>query len=254
MSFETLKINPEDWLTEVAEIAPLENDNEYGTHPDIDDRIENAGNQMIDYSSDDRSDFVHYTEQDYANLQTAANMELSMVYLTEQRYPEAIYHSHALLQDYPNNAYLKKNFVYGIYGVSQYAQTKNLRKVISSDDWVQGECEKVHHMFDELSRKELVTLAGAHCWELHQQYPDDPKVELMARDAVEDVMLYAVDEEPDEFFKKAPLDTSVVNNATNFSRLAFANYMEDPTFQGVFGRWGEISKAKRPSRKRRRYQ
>ena len=64
-----------------------------------------------------------------------------------------------------------------------------------------------------MSKTERLIYGAAQCWELYQRYPDDPQFELMARDAVEDILIYRVDESPTDYFLAAPLDSSIVNYA-----------------------------------------
>lgn len=89
--------------------------------------------------------------------------------------------------------------------------------------------EKDQFSLFRLTRKEIGTLAAAHCWKTHLQYPEDEKIERMARDIIEDIVIYEI-ENPLDFFDTAPVDTALLNNTAVFARFAFSEFMNDSTF------------------------
>ena len=251
--FNDIRIDSSDWLKKTTEVQPLEDydyetiyddegevistvnqkeeddEENYSTHPDIQSRKDALEKNRADYNPDDRKQYLVKTPEAFAQLATMAQFELAQILLQEREYSAALYHCYALLKKFPDNAYLQKSFTYGLYGLGEYALIDELDQVVHKHKSIQGEWKRINFLFFRLTRKEIGTLAAAHCWKTHLQYPEDEKMERMARDIIEDVVIYEI-ENPLDFFDTAPVDTAKLNNTAVFARFAFSEFMNDSTF------------------------
>lgn len=244
-----IKIDAADWLSEVPRIRRLEKEEEeYQTHPDIDSRKDALDENRTYYPVKGRAPYQVKSKEEFTNYVKVAQFELLQVLLEEKAYTKALYLCYVLKTQYPNNVFLKKNFAYALYGLAEYALLGKLDQVLYTHESIQGEWERINNLFDVLSPKEIAIIAGAFCWEIHLAYPKDEKIKLMARDLIEDIVIYKV-EDPLHYFAKAPIDTAILNSTSSFSRFGFADYMSDSTFIGHLEK-GIIYKARRKERKK----
>lgn len=222
-----LIIRDELWTDKTVDITALESDDEYATHPDIKERIENIQERILLDKVTDTKDFDVLTPAEFAAVVETARMELSFIYLTEKRFIHSIYHTAVLLKKYPDNAYLQENLAYGIYTYAQHRQNDALSyEYLGEDDYFQGEPSRLRHLFQEMTDKENAVFATAHVYEFAKKYPDNEKAQRMARDMTEDLVIYTV-EDPDDFFVTVELDTV----REFFTRTAFTDYLADETFK-----------------------
>ncbi len=231
--FETnyFRIDSSDWATTIEEIKELDDENKYSSHPNTSDRIEKISNQFLDFDRAERKEFITWSRTAFDSLVLVAQFELVDVLLKEQNYQEAIYNSLTLMKRYPNNAFLQKSSTYGLYGLAQYAllQKKN---AIKEDRTSQGNWGAMVGMFDQLYPKEIGILAAIKCWEAHHKYPKDEKIKLMAKDMIEDLVIYEI-EKPFEYFKKVSPQMDSEALELHPLALAFTDYLDDPEFRGI---------------------
>ncbi len=224
-----LKIRDELW-SKAYPIETYEQNEEYGTHPDIGLRVQNIQELLVDDSGKNniRKAFDIFTKAEFARLMKRAQMELSFIYLTEKRYSQALYHTAILLREFPENEYLQTNFVYAIYAYAQHEQLSNLadEPLLHEDEDMQGEPGRFKRSFDKMTNKEITVFATAHAFLLSQKYPDNEKIQRMAQDMAEDLVIYTI-EDPDDYFVTTESDSL----RDFFTRTAFSDYLEDKRFQ-----------------------
>lgn len=230
---EYIKIDSSNWVTKVPAMEPLSDLDEYSTHPNINKRIDNVKEKAIDLSNGDPALFIVHSEEHFNSLITQAQFEIIEILLLEGQYDKSLYHIANLKKMYPNNAFLDKSFAYGLYLIGQYSLTvelDDLDEATNSDAPVQGQWNKVFTLFNKMTRKKKAILAAAHCWETFQKYPDDEKIKLMAKDMLEDLVIYEI-EKPFEFFKERLNDSTLVDNNLPLDNMAFLPYLSDNTFR-----------------------
>lgn len=231
--FETnyFKIDSIEWTKEAHEIEVLKNDDTYATHPNTSIRIEKIAEQFLSFTQKDRKHFIATTKTHFDSLILVSQFELIDVLLKEKNYKEAIYNSICLMKRFPDNVFLQKSFTYGLYGLGQYTLLKKSDK-IKEDRSLQGNWSPMVDMFNQFSRKKMGILAVVQCWETYQKYPDDEKIQLMARDMLEDLIIYEVDK-PFQYFKKASPDMNLHDMGVFPLSLAFSDYLDDSEFKGI---------------------
>lgn len=214
------------FLTNVEKAKPLEDDDEYSTHPNVDERRRNVMGELLDKKFPGKKDFI-LPEEDFHAMQELARFELCDILLQNESYPAALYHAKLLQKKYPDNKFLKTTIGYAIYGMAQYKNLDRFDEAVLDYKDLQGEMQQVYHVFDKMSKEELNLVASRYAWDLHHQYPSDEQLDLILHDQVEDMVIYQI-EKPTKFFsdKQMKLDTS----SRQFARLAFRSIAKDTLF------------------------
>lgn len=216
-------------LEEVDEIEPYETDSDESTHPSVSERRGKLLNQLIGKPEGQGQTYL-VSETTFNKVRKTARFELCNLFIQRQAYVPAIYHAYVLLQDHPNNQFLRKVVSKSLYGLAQYRNAERYDEVIpyGYKDY-QGEIQKVYYLFEKLEDKDLNVLAGFYTWKIHQEFPESKGLELMARDMIEDLVIYQI-EEPFEFFKKERVGKLAKADST-FARYGFGDLIDNETFK-----------------------
>lgn len=216
-------------LEEVDKIEPYEADSDESTHPSVSERREKLLDQLIGKPDSKAPKFL-VSEVTFNKVRETARFELCHLFLQRQAYVHAIYHTYVLLQDYPNNEFLRKTLAKSLYGLAQYRNAERYDEVIpyGYKDY-QGEIQKVFYLFEKLEDKDLNVLAGFYTWKVHQEFPDSKGLRLMAKDMIEDIVIYQV-EEPFEYFQKERVGKLAQADST-FSRYGFGDLIDNTIFR-----------------------
>lgn len=236
-------------LDSINEIRPYEEDeSEWSTHPSTSLRKAEFL-AKVEAANDSTGAAFLQSEDEFKRIQKIARFDLCDILVGARSYPAAFYHSYLLLEEYPNNSYAEKNIAKSLYGIAQYVNKENYYKITMASNSIQGEIQAAFYFFEKMTNAEVNTLAGRYLWEMHQKYPKDRQIELMAMDMIEDIIIFHLDDEeeddPNVYFKKTKFSVIVAtkNNKDdanaeeddkdkgNFARYAFADFLEDETFQ-----------------------
>lgn len=217
----------------VRPVRPYETDSDedkLSTHPSVEERRK-AFNATLASKNLKKEGGKEYIEpkSEFDRVQKMARFDLCDILISYNSYPAALYHGYLILQEYPNNSYAEKTIAKALYGIAQYTNNDSYKKITISSDTIQGEMQAVFYFFEQLSKKEINTLASRYCWEMHQKYPDDKGLKRMAQDMIEDVVIFSI-ENPDEYFKKEKMTASDIEKEQTFAPYAFADIMSDSTF------------------------
>lgn len=216
-------------LETADKIEPYEADSDESTHPSVSERRGKLLNKLVGRPDSDKPKFL-VSEVAFNKVQKTARFELCNLFIQRQAYVAAIYHTYALLQEHPNNHFLRKTLAKSLYGLAQYRNADRYDEVIPYGyKNYQGEIQKVYYLFEKLEDKDLNVLAGLYTWKIHQEFPESKGLELMARDMIEDIVIYQV-EEPFEFFKKERVG-KIADADSTFARYGFGDLVEHETIK-----------------------
>lgn len=216
-------------LEEVDKIEPYEADSDESTHPSVLERREKLLDQIIG-KPEGLGELYLVSQATFEKVRKTAQFELCNLFVQRQAYVEAIYHAYVLLQEHPNNQFLRKTIAKSLYGLAQYRNAERFDEVIPySYENYQGEIQKVYYLFEKLEDRDLNVLAGVYTWKIHQEFPESKGLELMARDMIEDIVIFQI-EEPFEYFKKERVGSLAKADST-FARYGFGDLIDNETIK-----------------------
>ena len=155
-------------------------DDSKSTHPNIGSRRSALRSSLEGVDMTGRQLYIISSER-FKQLREKARFELPMLYLQEDRLPEAIYAAYLLLQKHPDEFYLKKCVAKALY---IFAKIKNSPDVSLKHKTKQaeGESHRLYHLLDQLNRKEATILALHYALQLQDQHPGDAEMETVVKD------------------------------------------------------------------------
>ncbi len=175
---------PKEYLLE--EIAKIEADDDYddseSSHPNLKKRkaLYLKGIDTINYQS--KKAFI-VSEKEFDKIREISRFELSNIYASEGDYANAIYNSYLLLQEYPNNQFLKTNIAYSLYATAKYKNNKRFSSVVSKYSKVQGESQQINYLLKALEEEELSAIAVNYLWKLSLEFPGDRFIKKLTDDS-----------------------------------------------------------------------
>ncbi len=233
LNLENLNIPKKYFLTSIGPPKPMK-DNEYSTHPGINERRNKGKKLLINNPKKTGKNFI-VSEERFQKAKTTAQFELCDVFLQETKYSDAIYFSSILLKKYPNNRYLKYIKAYALYGMAQYTNANRTKEVTVDYNDAEGYAKQAYKVLKTLTNTpaNINLVAARYCWDYHETYPNDKAMSLALRDQVEDLAIYGL-EEPSGYFSDSKLDQAKSKPNKYYGRLAFAKIRKDKTFVKMF--------------------
>jgi len=156
----------------------VEDDSE-STHPDILKRKLKIRALVIKKNNDNRAVYI-VSKTQFEQVRQIARFEVPLLSLNEQEFYRAIFESYLLLQEYPENFYLKKSIAKGLYLSAKYRNSGFLYEKGVAD--FEGEIQGIVHFMKQFSNKKLTIFAASYLWELYGERPKDKEVATMAKD------------------------------------------------------------------------
>lgn len=103
-------------------------------------------------------------EAKFKYMQTKARFENQFLHLTNKNFIAGIYETYMLLDDYPNNEYLKECLAMGMYGLSKFKLNNSAADIMyfkdeEGDPALVGSINAISKFYDECSEKELNIIA-----------------------------------------------------------------------------------------------
>jgi beta-barrel assembly-enhancing protease len=179
------------WIKEVKPIntEPDKEDDPESTHPNIEKRRELAQEMIEKVTKREGKDFL-VSEERFLQVRQMARFELPMIYLHNERSPDAIYAAHLLLQKFPGNAYLEKCVAKALYINAKFENDEDYQraKIYAKTE---GESQRVRFLFDTISPKEATILALRYTWLQHLKHPEDKELTTLADDLFGELAAYS---------------------------------------------------------------
>lgn len=202
IEFSTKNFLETDYLVFPIEYKMEEVSDPYGTDEDEDDRssthpnlkkrrkdIEDKIDELpVTEKDKKRSNFI-LPDQQFLTARKLARFDLCHTDLIDRDYDRALYQAYCLLQDDPNNAYLKKCVLKAIYGLSKYANADRVWEVAYKHSKVQGESQRLNFLISRLEPQEFSVIALNYAWRLKKELKgEDVEVNLIADDLFYDMV------------------------------------------------------------------
>jgi beta-barrel assembly-enhancing protease len=181
---------PTDYTkSEIRAIAAVDDDTDdsKSTHPNINKRRAAIAAALASVSPEGRSKFL-LPESRFREMQQIARFEVPLLSLHQEQYYRGMYEAWLSLQAHPNNFYLQKTILKGIYTASKYRN--NGQKYLAKVDSIEGELQGLVYFIEKLNNADLNVLAVAEAWRLHRMDVKDEEVAIMANDALKELFFY----------------------------------------------------------------
>ncbi|MDP6909276.1 MAG: M48 family metallopeptidase, partial [Flavobacteriales bacterium] len=159
----------------------------HDTHPNPSERQQLMRSYLSRTNTSRKSNYL-VSEPEFHRLRELARFELSNLYLNANEPVKCVYNAFLLLQNHPNNDYLKKSIAHALYTLSKFKTGGNYGYVHPGFSQIEGESQQVYHLLYRLEPQELCILATGYLWRLKDQYPNDKDIEVMSNDLFADLM------------------------------------------------------------------
>lgn len=245
----------EYFLDQPAPITAIEDyDDEKSTHPNI-KRRRAAMIEAMKTDADSDKKYFMLTEATFKNIRQMCRYENSLLYLNETKFENAFYNTFLLLQDDPDNLFLKKEMARTLYAVSIY---KNENEIPVNQEYyknIEGASQEIFYLFNKIPKKEFNVLALRFAWMVYKSDPEDETVLGMCQQLAEglkdthDLRLSdfknAFAATTDTLKKQEPVKSNskydkikssegIKNSDVAYWRFAYVRFMNDESFQALF--------------------
>lgn len=171
--------------------SPIKSRDDYvdtlSTHPNLKRRRENIKNSTALKKEERKSIFVQ-PEETFNEIRELARFECINIFITKNKFADAIYNTYLLQKEHPNNKFLDMAMAYSLYGIHKHKMNANFNQVVESYKKIEGEKQQLHHILGKLTRPELNLLALRFLWEAHRQYPEETFLEPLYTDVLDDLI------------------------------------------------------------------
>lgn len=224
------------------EVADEDKDDELGTHPNIGKRMEQVLGIVgkVNPSNGTSNNAV------FNEAVRKARLELPMLCLHNDQASKCVYLAQVLLKENPNNKYLKKCIAKALYTETKFQNDKDYKEMVLVDE-INGNIQQVYNVMEDMEDGETNALAMNYVWRLHQQWPHDAELEVMAKDLAFEMVHY-----------QKGLDSFIVENvsAKNYWKGAMYDYKDNTELQRYFDeakkREATFKKRERSKKKRQK--
>jgi hypothetical protein len=251
-NYGILKDNLRDY--EAKEISAREDvSDSLSTHPNIEARRE-AMEEFAELKNEGNNYLV--SEERFKTLRKQARYESLEQYIQTARYDRAIYQGFLLQKENPNDAFIKRAVAYAVYASSVYKNYYRLPGEVNDMEHVEGELSHVRYILKNMKDEELNTLSVCMTYEFYRDNPEDKLGKRLFEDALWELTHfhekelddyaaepYVADTSDTEENKEEELNTSrkvkrikASRPNVDFEKYAFASYMNDTLFTGMFKR------------------
>lgn len=219
-------------MKELNEISDFEDvDDELSSHPNIKKRKQNVENLLP--SSPVGKEYL-VSEESFKYLQRLCRYAITDQLLKTAQYARAFYNAYLIEQVYHDTLYSKKFAAMAMYGLAKFKIDGSASKTYSNYKKLEGESQRVHHLFTKLDKKAAAVLAVKMCWEYHLAYPEDALMKRIANHSL--AMLGQVNipknqlqtQNPGE--EKEPLLTEdEINKLTKYEKIEYKKKVQART-------------------------
>jgi len=247
-------------IDDVEKLKVNENEaDSMSTHPNVRKRKAQIRTLIDSLPEAGTLKFVH-SQSEFSQVVALARFEVLRQLLIDHQLVEALFCSASLLQEFPDNIYVKKCFAASLYGISAYKTSGEASDIIQGYKEVAGEMGQVNYMVTKLNRRDLNILALNYTWRLKQEMPGDAYVSAISDDlfsklvndnSIDESFFYTktLAELKLEQTQTAVQDTNTNNtrhrkkktgNAkldTTFTKFAFIDLLKEPAFVNEFQKW-----------------
>ena len=198
------QLSDELFLSEVKGITAYEDyDDTRSTHPNLKARRE-ALEGVLAKTTHQKGKLFVVDEDEFFRVQDLARFEISRSYLTDRKYPEAIYNSFLLLQKYPDNQFLRTNVGLALHTFSTYKNNKSTKFMGKVDD-VEGNIQSLYHFLDNIDPLDLNVLSVSYNYRNHRDFPNEPFLEELFEKSLHELIFFH-EIKPNYFAQERPAE------------------------------------------------
>ncbi len=235
---------------------------ETSSHPNLSARKSYLENEITKVNNDKKVDFL-ISEAAFLKMQKIMRFELSEIYIKNQDYNEAIYNSFLLLQKNPKSIYLKKSIGKSLYFIAKYDNNPKVNYERQKTEDIEGESQRVFHIFEKMTPKEINILATNYLLHLEKEYPKDVELNKMVNDLLHELTYYhslsfkdfKLKKDEPVLVKKVETNEETTNNKIDkivqnsgngdWHTTALSSFLADKTFQKRFEELSEKAEVKK---------
>ncbi len=172
------------------------------THPDADKRKAAMQRMRARLSGHDTDQLWQVSEERFGEVQRMARFELPRYYLRDEDFYDAIYHAWLLLEEHPDNLYLKKTIAQALYTLAKY---RNAGLEYVYPPALESPVNGLANFFEHMEPQDFMLFVVRHLWKLKRKQPDDALIDQMARDALVELALHYEEFSPEQTAAPAEL-------------------------------------------------
>ncbi|MCH8554105.1 MAG: M48 family metallopeptidase [Schleiferiaceae bacterium] len=159
------------------------------THPNLRERKKALEKEFENLNEAPTNKLFLVDEPGFFHAQTMARFELCRIYLSRRRYADAIYNAFILMQDYPNNEYLRQIIGSALSSMAVY---KNLDydKFLEDFTTVEGNKMTISSLLKMIEPSDMNRLAVRYNYELHRDFPNNEEAKALFEHALNEMILF----------------------------------------------------------------
>ncbi len=231
------------------------------THPNVRKRKEVIRALIDSIPEFGTQKFIH-SQYEFNDVVAMARFEVLRQLIIDHQLIEALYCGASLLQEFPNNLFVKKCIAASLYGISAYKSKGETSDIMESYRNVDGEMAQVNFMVGKLNSRDLNIIALNYVWRLNNQFPGDEYIQSICDDLFH--QLISENNVKQSFFYSKSLAqlrleqaqqpaipdtvvsttryrkkkaTTVQKIDTTFTKFAFVDLLQDSSFVQDFHKW-----------------
>ncbi|MFO8054865.1 MAG: M48 family metallopeptidase [Bacteroidales bacterium] len=166
---------PEEFLLEKVNIISVgdDYDDTRSTHPSVRKRRDNLRDMIrLENKSKQGKEFI-VSEKRFERVKKLARYETVRQHILNRDFARAVYDAHVMLQENPNDPFLKEVVAGALYGLSVYKSDGDEEAGLSDYEDIEGELQQVYFLMHEMSSEWANVIATQYAWHLHKQDPDN---------------------------------------------------------------------------------
>lgn len=145
-------------------------DDANSTHPGIAKRIRTLDKVNLGNNEREGGLLFVVSEKDFYLTQKIARFELCRLYSLNFRPIENLYTIYLLEKDNPNSKYLAEAKLRSLYQIITAVNKGYRKSILSKPDKVQGEIQKLHYAFYNMTKEEVSVVCLRMAWDIKTQY------------------------------------------------------------------------------------
>jgi beta-barrel assembly-enhancing protease len=180
---------PDKYLVDDVDTLRVSEDqaDSLSTHPNV--RIRKQGiRRLIDSLAMPPGKQYLQPAQQFNNIVMLARFEVIRQLLIDHRLAEALFCSSAMLEQFPDNKFLKKCFAAALGGLSTYKTHSITDESQTAYRDVVGEIKQVNFLINRISCRDLNIIALQYVWRCHHEYPEDDYLAQLTRELFHDLV------------------------------------------------------------------
>lgn len=230
--------------------ANLHDNDLFQTHPNTGKRIEQIKSLLP--ANTNGASFIVKDQVAFQQLKQQAMFECVELHLLDRSYTDAFYMAYSLLEQYPNNEFLRIAISKSLFGMAVYKNRNMYYYVANSYTEYGGQYQQINYFFKQLNAKQLTTLALKYTFTQSKMFPSNEYLKQVCQLLTDELLIKHdvmradfITDDKQLFEDKYNMDKIVADNqdepakkvrfmCRDFYKTAFINELKDPEFGAYF--------------------